>query len=89
MAIRLWRPDSRYSSIRVEGAFGKGVNLTPDIEHALMYVPQKQNSCILVCDVAMGKMHENLSRPVKGKRDTVPDHPSMRGILMPCMVQVD
>lgn len=39
-----------------------------------MYVPQKQNSCILVCDVAIGKMHENASRPIKGKRDTVPDH---------------
>jgi hypothetical protein len=50
-----------------------------------MYVPQKQNSCILVCDVAIGKMHENLSRPVKGKRDTVPDHiRPMRGYDVWC-----
>jgi hypothetical protein len=53
-----------------------------------MYVPQKQNSCILVCDVAIGKMHENLSRPVKGKRDTVLISVLCEG-TMPCMVRVD
>jgi hypothetical protein len=45
-------------------AHSVGCKSHTDIEHALMYVPQKHNSCILVCDVAIG-MHENLSRPVK------------------------
>lgn len=54
------------------GCFGRGVNLSPDVEHTLMYKPGE--ACTLVCRVAIGKMHANFSREVPGKRDTVPDH---------------
>jgi hypothetical protein len=54
-------------------AFGKGVNLTPDLEHSLMYTPRDGESCTLVCRVAIGKMHENTSRKAVGRQDTVPD----------------
>lgn len=54
------------------GCFGRGVNLSPDVEHTLMY--GSGEACTLVCRVAIGKMHANFSREVPGKRDTVPDH---------------
>jgi hypothetical protein len=54
------------------GCFGRGVNLSPDVEHTLMY--KSGQACTLECDVAIGKTHENTSREVPGKRDTVPDH---------------
>lgn len=51
------------------GCFGRGVNLSPDPAHTLMY--KSGEACTLV---AIGKMHDNTSREVAGKRDTVPDH---------------
>jgi hypothetical protein len=54
------------------GCFGRGVNLSPDVEHTLMY--KSGEACTLVCKVAIGKAHANTSRDIPGKRDTVPDH---------------
>jgi Poly(ADP-ribose) polymerase catalytic domain len=54
------------------GCFGRGVNLSPDVEHTLMY--NSGEACTLVCKVAIGKAHANTSRQVPGQRDTVPDH---------------
>jgi hypothetical protein len=55
------------------GAFGRGVNLSPDVKHTLAYLPPAGDACTLVCRVAIGKMHENTSRHVKGNPNTVPD----------------
>lgn len=52
------------------GCFGRGVNLSPDVEHTLMY----KSGEALVCKVTIGKAHANTSRDIPGKRDTVPDH---------------
>lgn len=54
------------------GCFGRGVNLSPDVEHTLMY--RSGEACTLVCKVAIGKAHANTSRQVQGQRDTVPNH---------------
>jgi enhancing lycopene biosynthesis protein 2 len=54
-------------------AFGRGVNLSPDLKHTLMYVSPSGDACTLVCRVAIGRMHANTSRRVGGKADTVPD----------------
>lgn len=56
-----------------QGAFGKGVNLSPDIGHTLMY--RSGEACTIVCKVAIGRIHENISREIEGKTDgSVPDH---------------
>lgn len=47
------------------GCFGRGVNLSPDVEHTLMY--KSGEACTLVCKVAIGRAHANTSRQV-------PDH---------------
>lgn len=54
------------------GCFGRGVNLSPDVKHTLMY--KSGQACTLECKVAIGKIHENTSRKIPGKRDTIPDH---------------
>ena len=54
------------------GCFGRGVNLSPDVKHTLMY--KSGEACTLECRVAIGKAHANMSRKVPGVRDTVPDH---------------
>lgn len=55
------------------GAFGIGVNLSPNLKHTLMYASGDE-SCTIVCKVAIGKMHANTSCEVKGHRGSVPDH---------------
>jgi hypothetical protein len=42
------------------GCFGRGVNLSPDVKHTLMY--KSGEACTLECRVAIGKIHENTSR---------------------------
>ena len=55
-------------------AFGRGVNLSPKIEHTLLYLHGRPEACTLVCAAAIGKTHENESRQVAGQHDTVPDN---------------
>ena len=54
-------------------AFGRGVNLTPDPAHTLLYIPRRGPACLVVCDVAIKRTHVNISREVEGSSDTVPD----------------
>ncbi len=65
----------RTSSART-GAFGAGINLTPDVAHTLLYTRGRATACIVVCDVAISRMHVNVSRnPDDGRAITsVPDH---------------
>lgn len=48
------------------GCFGRGVNLSPDVRHTLMYHTGK--ACTLECKVAISKAHENTSREGAGTR---------------------
>ena len=56
------------------GAFGTGVNLTPAVSHTLLYSPTV--GCIVVCDVAISRMHINISREdvQNPEATTIPDH---------------
>ena len=58
------------------GAFGTGVNLTPDVAHTLLYSARGGPSCLVVCDAAIAKMHATRSRRprVDAGGGTVPDH---------------
>ena len=85
------------------GAFGAGVNLTPDVKHTLLYAPSgKKAACLVVCDVAISRMHANVSRPSNDPSATssIPDHVRpMRGydamygaggeiVVVPCCARV-
>jgi len=59
-------------------AFGRGVNLTPDPVHTLMYARARTNACLVVCDVAIARWHANTSRQVQGSDDSVPDYMAPR-----------
>jgi hypothetical protein len=54
------------------GAFGVGVNLSPSLEHTLLYASNGA-CCTLVCRAAVGRWHANRSREVPGHEDTQPD----------------